>query len=92
MEREKRKREWETEEKKHGQREREREEEREREKKMRYAMMRTKAQGFLNGHKGPVLQVMKYCCGRCCVCGHYYFCTDFLLERKKASIFIVTPH
>lgn len=52
----------------------------------RSAMTYTKAQDFLEGPNVPALQMMKYHSGRECICRHYYFCTDFLVERKRQSI------
>lgn len=57
----------------------------------RNAMTCTKAQVFLEEPKGPVLQVVKYHSGRECICGHYYFCTDLLVERKRQSIYLLVP-
>lgn len=57
----------------------------------RNAVTCTKAKGFLEGPKGPVLQVMKYHSGRECICGRYYFCTDFLVERKRQSLYLLIP-
>lgn len=57
----------------------------------RNAMTCTKAQGFLVRPKGPVLQMMEYHSGRECICGHYYFYTDFLVERKIQSIYLSVP-
>lgn len=51
----------------------------------------TKAQGFVEGPQGPVLQMVKYHSGRECICGHYYFCIDFLVERKRQSIYLLVP-